>query len=497
MHELMQSLSLILEWQNIAALIGGTLSGLIIGALPGLGPAAGMALVLPLALKWHPATALIFMGALYKCSNYGGSITAILVNTPGDASNAATVLDGYPMCEKGRGSVALAISVTAAMVGGTIGMLCLIFFSPLLANFALRFGPSEYCLTALLALSVIASMVKGETVKGLISAGLGLMLSTVGFDVVSGHVRYTFEWAPLEDGIPVIQALVGLFAVTQALTLAESAGSISRIGRLAGSFWEGFVYYFRQPWTIIRSALIGLFIGVLPAVGQSTAGLLAWTEARRQSKHPETFGKGDPQGLLAAETATNACMPGDLVCTIALGIPGSVGAAIFLGIMIIFGIVPGPLAFTENASVIYSLFAALVLTSFLLFLIGISVARHFALVTLLPNQIIVPLILVVSLLGSFAVRNLMADVLISLAFGVLGYVMLRTGFTPVPLLLGLVLGDMVASNYHRALLISGGSYGIFYASTIAKILIFFTLLSLGSSFIEIAWNRIRRIRKGY
>ena len=497
MHDLVQSLFLILEWQNIAALIGGTLSGLIIGALPGLGPAAGMALVLPLALKWHPATALIFMGALYKCSNYGGSITAILVNTPGDASNAATVLDGYPMCEKGRGSVALAISVTAAMVGGTIGMVCLIFFSPLLANFALRFGPAEYCLTALLALSVIASMVKGETMKGLISAGLGLMLSTVGFDVVSGHVRYSFEWAPLEDGIPVIQALVGLFAVTQALTLAESAGSISRIGRLAGSFWEGFIFYFKQPWAIIRSALIGLFIGVLPAVGQSTAGLLAWTEARRQSKHPETFGKGDPQGLLAAETATNACMPGDLVCTIALGIPGSVGAAIFLGIMIIFGIVPGPLAFTENASVIYSLFAALVLTSFLLFLIGISVARHFALVTLLPNQIIVPLILVVSLLGSFAVRNLMADVLISLAFGVLGYVMLRTGFTPVPLLLGLVLGDMVASNYHRALLISGGSYGIFYASTIAKILIFFTLLSLGAPFIEIAWNRIRRIRNGY
>jgi putative tricarboxylic transport membrane protein len=493
MDIVIQSFFLILQWQNIVALIGGTLAGLIVGALPGLGPAAGMALTLPLALKWDPATALIFMGALYKCSNYGGSITAILVNTPGDASNAATVLDGYPMCENGRGSVALAISVTAAMVGGTIGMICLILFTPLLANFALRFGPAEYCLTALLALSVIASMVKGETLKGLISAGLGLMLSTVGFDVVSGHVRYTFEWAPLEDGIPVIQALVGLFAVTQALTLAESAGSISRIGRLAGSFWEGFVFYFRHPWAIARSALVGLFIGVLPAVGQSTAGLLAWTEARRQSKHPETFGKGEPQGLLAAETATNACMPGDLVCTIALGVPGSVGAAIFLGIMIIFGIVPGPLAFTEKASIIYGLFAALVLTSFLMFLVGVTVARHFALVTLLPNQVIVPLILVVSLLGSFAVRNLMADVLISLAFGVLGYVMLRTGFTPVPLLLGLVLGDMVASNYHRALLITGGSYSIFYASTIAKILILLTLLSLGSPFIGIAWSRVREV----
>ena len=493
MDVLMQSFLLVCEWQNLLALILGTVSGIIVGVLPELGPAAGMALALPLALKWHPATALIFMGALYKCSNYGGSITAILVNTPGDASNAATVLDGYPMCEKGQGSVALAISVTGAMVGGTIGMVCLIFFSPLLAKFALRFGPAEYCLTALLALSVIASMVKGATIKGLVSAGLGLMLSTVGFDVVSGQVRYTFGWTPLEDGIPIIQALVGLFAVTQALTLAESAGSISRIGRLAGSFWEGVGFYFRHPWEILRAAVLGLFIGVLPAVGQSTAGLLAWTEARRESKHPETFGTGEPKGLLASETATNACMPGDLVCTIALGVPGSVGAAIFLGIMIIFGIVPGPLAFRDNAGIVYSLFAALAITSFLLFLIGAIFARHFAMVTLLPNQVIVPLILVVSLLGSFTIRNLMSDVFISLVFGILGYVMLRTGYTPVPLLLGMVLGDMVASNYHRALLISGGSYSIFYASVIAKFLIFFTLLSLFYPFIAPAWNRIRGV----
>lgn len=490
-----QAVTFVFQWQNLAALIAGTIYGIIIGVLPGLGPSAGMALALPLVLKWHPATALIFMGSLYKCSNYGGSITAILVNTPGDASNAATILDGYPMCEKGKGGVALAISATGAMVGGTIGMICLIFSAPFLAEFALRFGPAEYFLTALLALSIIAAVVQGATIKGLISAGLGLMLSTVGFDVVTGHLRYTFGWSPIEDGIPLIQALVGLFAVTQSLVLAESAESISRIGKLAGGFWEGVMTYFKYPYAIIRAAAIGLFIGILPAVGQSSAGLLAWAEAKRESKHPETFGNGEPEGVISSETSTNACMPGDLVCTIALGIPGSVGAAIFLGVMIIFGVIPGPLVFKEKADVIYSLFVALVLTSFILFLVGITVARHFALVTLLPNEIIVPVILVVSLLGSFAIRNLMADVFISLVFGILGYIMLKGGFTPVPLLLGMVLGEMVETNYHRALMISGGSYSIFYSSIISKILIFLTLLSLAGPYLGPIWKKLTQGEK--
>jgi putative tricarboxylic transport membrane protein len=198
----------------------------------------------------------------------------------------------------------------------------------------LKFGPAEYFLTAILALSVIARWFR--TTQGLISAGLGLILATVGYDVITGHLRYTFGILILEDGIPVIQAVVGLFAVTQALVLAESMESISRIGKLEGSSWEGVWTYFKYPYAVIRSAVIGLFIGVLPGVGQSGAGLVAWAEAKRESKHPGTFGTGDPEGVISSETSTNACMPGDLVLTIALGIPGSVAAAVFLGIMIIF-----------------------------------------------------------------------------------------------------------------------------------------------------------------
>lgn len=491
----MNAVVFVLQWQNLAALAGGTVYGIVIGVLPGLGPSAGMALAIPLVMSWHPATALIFMGALYKCSNYGGSLTAILVNTPGDASNAATILDGYPMCQGGKGGVALGLSATSAMVGGTVGMICLMFAAPYLADFALEFGPAEYFLTALLALSLIAAVVQGATIKGLIAAALGLLLSTVGFDVIAGHLRYTFDWAPLEDGIPLIQALVGLFAVTQALVLAESATSISRLARLSGSFWEGVRTYFRHPVIIVRSALVGLFVGVLPAVGQSSAGLLAWADAKRTSKHPETFGQGAPEGVLASETATNACMPGDLVCTIALGVPGSVGAAVFLGVMIIFGIAPGPLVFIDKVDVIYSLFVGLFLTSFLVFVIGMTAARHLAVVTLLPNNIIVPLILVVSLLGSFAIRNEMADVIISLAFGALGYIMLKRGFTPIPLLLGLVLGEMVETNFHRALLISGGSYSIFYSSVICKVLILLTILSLAGPYLGPFWKTLTQGEK--
>jgi putative tricarboxylic transport membrane protein len=276
------------------------------------------------------------------------------------------------------------------------------------------------------------------------------------------------------------------------LVLAESGVPISRIPRLTGGFWEGVITYFKYPLNIIWSAAIGLFIGVLPAVGQTAAGLIAWTAAKRGSRHPETFGKREPEGLIAAETSSNACMPGDLVCTIALGIPGSVASAVFLGIMIIFGFVPGPMLFVDKGVGIYALFIGLILTSFLMFFFGMICARHLAKITLLPNEIIVPVVLAMSLLGSFALRNMMEDVIISLALGVLGYIMLKEGFTVIPLLLGWVLGEMVERNYRRALVISDGSYSIFYSSTICKILIVLTFLSLVSPYLGPLWKKLNQ-----
>ncbi|MEI9475739.1 MAG: tripartite tricarboxylate transporter permease [Deltaproteobacteria bacterium] len=484
---------LVLNWQNLLALVGGGLVGLIVGVLPGIGPAAGMALAFPLLMNTNPLTGLIFMGTLYRVSNYGGSITAIMLNTPGDASNAATILDGYPMCEKGQSGVALGLSATGALVGGIVGLLVLIFCSPILAEFALKFGPAEYLLVAVFALSIIAAVIKGATIKGLISAGIGLMLATVGYDVIAGHPRFTFGMDFLEDGVPFIQALVGFFAISQALSLSETTLAISKVGKLAGSFWAGFMLYFKYPVVIIRATLLGLWFGVLPAVGQSTAGLVAYADTLKSSDHPETFGKGEPAGVVASETATNACMPGDLVCTIALGIPGSVGAAIFLSIMIAFGVIPGPLVFTEKADVINGLFFALILTQVFILIVGLTLAPYLARISLIPNEIIVPAVIVVSLLGSYGIRNMMVDVILSVFFGFLGYVMKKAGFNPIPLILGLVLGEMVEKNFHRALMISRGSYGIFFSSFISKLLILLTFLSLAGPLLAPMWRRIYQV----
>ena len=269
--------AIVLTWQNLLAIVVGGLYGLVVGLLPGVGPAVGMALSFPLVLKWPPITALIFMGSLYRSSTYGGSITAIMLNTPGDSANAATILDGFPMSEKGQSAVALGLSVAGATVGGIVGIIVLITFSPILAEFALKFGPAENCLVALFALSIIATVIKGATIKGLISAGLGLMFATVGYDLIDGYPRFTFGMYFLEDGVPFIQALVGLFAISQALFLCETSLSISKVGKLAGSLWEGFTTYFRYRLVIIRSTLLGLWLGVLPAVGQSTGS----SDARR------------------------------------------------------------------------------------------------------------------------------------------------------------------------------------------------------------------------
>ncbi len=484
--------AIVLSWHNLLALVAGGFYGLVVGVLPGIGPSAGMALAFPIMLNMNPVTALIFMGSLYRCSTYGGSITAVMLNTPGDSANAATILDGYPMCEKGQSAAALGMTATAAIVGGIVGIVVLIVCSPLLAEFALKFGPAEYCWVAIFALSVIASVIHGATVKGLISAGLGLIFATVGTDSVVGRARFTFGMDFLLDGIPFVQAMVGFFAISQAMSLSETTLAISKIGKLAGSFWSGFKTYFSYPVVIVRAIILGLWFGVLPAVGQSTAGLVAYADAVRSSKHPETFGKGEPAGVIAAETSTNACMPGDLVCTIALGVPGSAGAAIFLTIMIAFGVIPGPLVFTEKAEVINGLFFSLILAQVFILLVGFTLARYLARISLIPNEIIVPAVIMISLLGSYASRNQMVDVIMSVFFGFLGYALKKGGFNLIPLILGFVLGDMVEKNFHRALQVSGGPYDIFWASWISKLLIVLTLLSLLSPYLVWMAKGLRR-----
>lgn len=464
--------------ENILILILGTSIGILVGVLPGIGSVAGMALLLPITFGWPPSTALIMMAAIFFSSNFGGSITSIIINAPGDTSNSATVMDGYPMTEKGRGNEALGISATSVIVGGGIGVLLLVIAAPTMASFALRFGPAENTLLAVFALSIIAAMVVASPVKGLISACIGLFLSTVGSDVLSGNIRFSFGVSYLEDGIELIPLVVGTFAVSQVISLAESGEIIAKVGEMSGSLFKGMKTYFRHPAVIVRSLAIGVLVGALPAAGRVTASFMAYADTVRASNSPETFGKGNPRGVIAPETANNACAMGDLIPTLSLGIPGSAGAAVFLGIMTMHGIVPGPRAFVDNGQVLYALLASLVLVTLVVFIFGITCSKFFARISLLPNEVVVPYILTFSLLGSFAVRNSFADVGLTCFFGFLGYAMNRFGYNPVPMLLGVVLGGMAEKNFRRALIISGGDYNIFAASWISKTLLILTIVSI-------------------
>ena len=475
---ILQGAGLAFTFQNLLLLIVGFFLGVIVGILPGIGPAAGMVLVLPFSFNLNPSSALILMSGVYLASNYGGSIAAILVNTPGEAASAATLLDGYPMTQKGRGAEALGISATAGALGGIVGLVVLMFTAPPLASLALRFGPPENALLALFALSVIAAIVKRNPIKGLVSACIGLIFATVGMDLVSGGSRFTFGFDALEDGIPFIQTMVGVFAISQVVILAEHHRGISKVELAGSGLLTGFKTTFKYPVTLFRSFIIGLWIGALPAAGRSTASFMAYAEEMRAAKDKSQFGKGNPVGVIASEMANNSCTMGDLIPTLSLGIPGSIGAAVFLGVMIIFGVVPGYKVFVDHGKAIYALFTAFLVENVLILILGLTYAKYLAKITAVRNDIIVPMILLFSLLGSYSLRNSFFDLLLTCVFGLLGYFMAEHGYSPVPLVLALVLGPMLEKNFQRAFIIGDGSYTVFLRSGISKVLVAMTVFSL-------------------
>lgn len=332
--------------------------------------------------------------------------------------------------------------------------------------------------------------------KGLISSCIGLVLATVGADQVSGDIRFTFGLQAIEDGMPFIQTMVGLFAISQVLTLAEQNRPISKVELAGSGLLTGFKTTFKHPLTLIRSFLIGLWIGALPAAGRSTASFIAYAEEIRAAKDKSQFGKGNPVGVIASETANNACAMGDLIPTLSLGIPGSVGAAVFLGIMILFGVVPGHKVFVQHGKTIYSLLTAFFIESLLILILGLTYAKYFAKIAVIRNDIIVPSILIFSLLGSYAIRNSFFDLLITSVFGGLGYFMNKYGYSPVPLVLALVLGPMLEKNFQRALILSEGSYRIFFQSEISLVLVGLTFFSLVYPYLSPLLKKVKKAKPG-
>jgi putative tricarboxylic transport membrane protein len=467
---------------NILYLLLGTMIGLVVGAMPALGPLFGVGLMLPFTFGMPAATAIIFLASVHAATAYGDSIASILINTPGGVGSVASCWDGYPLAQQGKAGMALGISTTSSFIGGLIGWISLVVISPLLIMLALKMGPPEYFMVAFMALSLLAMASQGRIAGGLALGGIGLLLAFVGNDPITASSRFTFGLDYLEDGLPLVPVAVGLFALSQAIALAEEGGTIAQI-RSIGSIWQGFAETLKRPFSIMRGAIVGIILGVMPALGLSSANIVAYLVEKRASKNPETFGHGNPSGLVAPEVAKNSCILGDLVPTFTLGIPGSSTTALFLAAMTMHGLQPGVKFFQGSGALPYAIFSGILLAQVTFFILGLFFARYFAMAVLAPNAFIVPMIVFLSFVGSFAMRNRVEDVLVTIIFGLIGYMLSKRGYPAVCLILGLVLGDLTEANFHRSLLIGRGSYLIFLSTTISIVLFTLTVFSIAGPYL--------------
>lgn len=456
----------------------GITTGIIIGSLPGLTATMGVALLVPLTFGRPPLESLSMLIGIYCGAMYGGSISAILIRTPGTPAAAATVLEGYPMARRGEAGRAMSMALFASFFGGVCGALIMTFASPIVSGFALEFGPVEYFALAIFGLSVIVSISGNSLIKGMMSAFFGLLIASIGFDPISGFPRFTFGMMEMMEGPPFIPTLIGLFAVSEVFNEVQKTGQIQQLKATVDRFlpsWEDIRHCFKHLW---RSSLIGTFIGAIPGAGGDIAAFVSYGQAKRTSKHPERFGKGQIEGLAASESANNACSGGAMIPLLSLGVPGDAVTAVLLGAFIIQGLQPGPMLYKEHIDIVYQIFASMMLAQFVMLFIGMAGIRLFSKVILVDRAILTPSIFVLSMVGAFAMRSNIFDVYTTLAFGILGYVMMRYDYPLSPILLALILGPMAEANLRRAMVISSGDPSILFSRPIAVVLMALAVVSL-------------------
>ena len=449
--------------QAILFMIIGVIYGLMIGILPGLGGIVAIALLLPFTYGHERAATLALLLGAHIATIWGGSVTSILFKVPGAAKSLALVFDGYPMTQQGHASRALGASATAALLGGLMGAVFLAFSIPIVRPVMLALGPSEYLMMALWGLTIIATFSEGSLLKGLIATSLGIMIAYVGMDPVSGTPRFWFGNVYLLDGISFPVAMIGLFAVAEMIKLYVKGGAIvDRIpGEEKSSVFDGVRDAFQHWWLVLRSSLLGLWIGVLPGVGASVGGIAAYAQAAQMSKTPERFGKGAVEGVIAPDATLGANEGGGLMPTLAFGIPGGESMAILLVAFLSMGIVPGPQMLTSELDLVFSMVWIIVIANILTTLIGLSISSRLAKLPTLNPNVMIPLVLSVCFLGAFATRSLVEDVLVAALFGVIGYLMDKYSYSRANFVIGMVLADMIERNLH----ISMGLYGNLFVLT--------------------------------
>jgi len=469
---LMQGFDVALTPMNLGLALLGAFLGTIIGALPGLGPSNGVAILIPLAfsLRLPPASALIMLTSVYYGAMYGGRISSILLNIPGDEPALMTTLDGYPMAKQGRAGEALAISAISSFVGGLIATFGLLLFAPLLAKFALFFGPAEYFVLFVLAFTTIGGISSKNQFKSLMAAALGLMISTIGLDPATGEPRYTLNQMELFEGVNFLVAIVGLFAISEILFFLEDthAGNITRV--TVNKFKIKWKEMFGLTWTTLRCSVVGFIAGVLPGAGASLGSFMAYTMEKRLVDHENKFGTGDPRGVAAPEAGNNAAAGGALVPMLTLGVPGSGTTAVLLAMLMSMNITPGPLLFQQHPDVVWGLIAALFIGNVMLLVLNLPLVGFFAKLLMVPSHVLMPIVAIVGLIGIYSISHSAFDLFIMIAFGVGGWLLRKLEVPLVPVILGILLGQLMEDNLRRALNISNGDWGTLWGSPLCIVL---------------------------
>lgn len=475
---ILQALSNLLTIENFIMMNIGMFVGIIFGAIPGLNGNLAITVLLPFTFMLEPVPALLLLTSIFFGSNFGGSISAILINTPGTNAAAATLLDGYPMCRKGYPGKALGTALAASTVGGLISACWLLFFAPQIGKMAMNFGAPEYFALAIFGLSVIASVSGESLLKGIISGCFGILIASVGIDAVSGVTRFTFGNIRMYNGINMLAVLLGVYAIAQMISRINGTekAAASELGQLDKSDRLTFKEFRSLFWTMFKSGNIGAFIGAVPGTGGAIASFLAYNEAKRCAKPGEHFGEGEIKGVAAPESANNGATAATLIPLLTLGIPGDVVAATLLGAFTMQGLVVGPKLFENDGPVVYAILIGCVIVQGFMFLQGKYLLRLFVKITHIPQDLLTSLLVVICCTGAFCISNSSFDVYILLIFGTIAYFMQKVDLPPVPIVLGMVLGPIAESNLRNALVMSGGNWLIFVQRPICLLFIILTVV---------------------
>jgi len=484
-NNLVMGLSLVFQPLSFLMILVGVAGGIIVGALPGLTATMGVALLVPFSFGMESVPAMLLLLGFYVGGIYGGSISAILIRTPGTPASAATLLDGYPLFLQGKADIALGVATFSSVFGGIGSGIFLITISSILSKFALSFSAPEYFMLAFFGLTIIINISGKSLTKGFISGVFGLLLATFGFDSINGYPRFSFGFIELYEGIPFIPAMIGLFAVSEVLnqftkfTINKSSAKLKFKNLLLNK------KIIRKILPILlKSTIIGTFVGALPGAGGDIASFVCYNEAKKSSKHPELFGTGIIEGVAASETGNNASTGGALIPTLSLGIPGDTVTAVIIGALIMHGLRPGPLLFRDNLEIVYALFIGFLCANIFMGIFGLMSICFLANLITTSKKMIVPFIMVFAIIGSYAIQNNLFDINIMIIMGIVGYLLQKIDIPIGPIVLALILGPMAETQFRKALIMFRGNYTVFFTRPISLILLVLSVVSLVSAFVR-------------